>query len=241
MATSSNKRYRFHAFTLPAGVLLLLGGLASLSALALVKPIKSSFEVLPETKPIAGFASQKKAISTFNSREELHPVNLTTEGKIDWICWRSDDPHGEVRRRSGGKLFTPLKLLSGATPELAKSESGPSRAFIWSDGDSLLPDKVAYPGFHTADGFMFSVKVDTAPHTLTVYVGGYKAGGDFAATVSDGSVPTITKSDIALGEGYYSRAYKIHFRASSPGQSVHIVWKKSRGEGNVSIQGATLS
>lgn len=229
-----------HVILKPAGLLLLVGSIATLAALAITRPLKASVEALPESKPIEGFTSKKAGAQVFNSKSEMHPVNLTTEGKTDWVCWRSDDTHATVRRKSGGSLFSELTLLSGAAPSMAKSKTGPSRAFIWSDGDSAAPNPVAYPGFHTDSGFAFSTKVDTAPHTLMVYVGGYKAGGDFSVTLTDGSKASVTSSDIALGEGYYSRAYKVQFRTQTPGQSVRVVWKKSRGEGNISLQAASL-
>jgi hypothetical protein len=232
-----------HVILKPAGVLLLVGSVATLSALALIRPVKTNVEMLPETKPIEGFATRKDRTSTFNSKTQMHPVNLTQEGKVDWVCWRSDASHAVVRRKSGGRLFSELKLLSGEAPSLEKAKAGPSRAFLWSDGDSPMPSSVAYPGFHTEGdgGFNFSVDVDAAPHTLTVYVGGYQAGGDFTATLTDGTKATVTNTEIALGEGYYSRAYTVQFRAGSPGQKVRVVWKKSRGNGNVSLQAATLS
>ncbi|MBB6053066.1 hypothetical protein [Armatimonas rosea] len=229
-----------HVILKPAGLLLLVGSIATLAALAVVRPIKSSVETLPELKPIEGLTTRKNRAGVFNSKTEMHPVNLTSEGKIDWVCWRSDDSHPTVRRKAGTGLFSELKLVSGQAPSMEKTKTGPSRAFIWSDGDSAAPSPVAYPGFHTDSGFAFSTKIDTAPHTLTVYVGGYKAGGDFSVTVTDGSKATVTSSDISLGEGYYSRAYKVQFRAQTPGQSVRVVWKKSRGEGNISLQAASL-
>ena len=217
-----------HVILKPAGLLLLVGSVASLGALALIRPVKSSVEMLPETKPIEGFVSRKKHSGTFDSKAQMHPVNLTTEGRIDWVCWRSDETHASVRRRSGGKLFSELKLLNGTAPKLEKSKTGPSRAFLWSDGDSAPPHPVAYPGFHTGDnGFSFSVDVDAAPHTLTVYVGGYQAGGELTTTLTDGTKATIKRSEVALGEGYYSRAYTIQFRAKSAGQKVRVVWKKN--------------
>ncbi len=229
-----------HVILKPAGVLLLVGSIASLGALALIRPVKSSVEALPETKAIEGLTTRKNRTKVFNSRNEMHPVNLTSEGKVDWVCWRADDKHAVVRRKANNNLFSELKLLDGSNPEMARGKTGPSRAFLWSDGDSPAPTPVAYPGFHSTGGFAFSLKVDSAPHTLMVYVGGYKAGGEFEVTVMDGSKATVTKTEIALGEGYFSRAYKVQFRAKTPDQTVRIVWKKSRGEGNISLQAASL-
>jgi hypothetical protein len=222
----------------PAGVLFVIGSLTALAAVAVTRPVKQQTEQLAETGPVVDYGATRKKKALFDDKSALIPINLTESGSVDWVAWGVGKDSKTARRSGGSKLFSEA-VCAGA---LETGKHGPSRAFTWKNGDLALTEKAVYPGLHTSndDGFTFKAAVDTAPHTLSVYVGGYKAGGEMVTTLSDGTKSEVSYKDLALAEGYYSGIYSVRFRATKPGTTISVQLKRKAGGGNISLQAAAL-
>lgn len=230
----------------PAGLLLLLGVLVVLTTQIIARQQKARLQQLPETAPIAAFkskkAKEKSATGVFDSKEKMVVVNLTEAGTTDWVHWGFGGSKGVTRKATAKKLIGDLKLVKPEAGLLPEGQRGPSRGLVWRDGTPTKSVDLTYAGVHvgSGNGFIFTVPAETREQTLTVYVGGLKAGGEFLATVAGGPQPEITKEDVALGIGYYSRMYKVKFQGSAPGQKLQVTWRLASGGGNISLQAASL-
>jgi hypothetical protein len=228
----------------PAGAMLLTGSLVVVSSLVYARYQKSHVRAAAETAPTGLFVSHKAkaAAGVFDSKDKMVPVDLSEVGTQDWVHWGLGG-NKHVTRKDGDRRIGSFELIQPKVGLLSDAaQRGPSRGFAWQDGAPTRSTRVTYDGVHVSanNGFRFSVPAEKKDHTLVVYVGGYKAGGIFSAWVTDGNQPEIRKEDIALGNGYYSRAYRVKYHASSPGQELKVVWKMENGGGNISLQAAAL-
>jgi hypothetical protein len=166
------------------------------------------------------------------------PVNLTSEGNIDWIQWGENIPN---RKASGGSQLSDYSIVGGGT--VFNYTSGPL-SVTWNDGSPTAASNNNTNGVYvtrSGSGFSFTVPADTTPRTLVIHAGGVFSGPVLTASLSDGSAPNYTDSPGYLG-GTYIRNYKIAYRANSDGQTLTVTWKVAVnvGGGSVSLTAAAL-
>lgn len=231
----------------PAGLLVVLGIFAIFVSVLVIRAQGAKLREAPEMGPLAEFQSKKKTEggnkAVFDTRDKMVPVNLTEVGKKDWVVWGLDDSNKSVRKEGSKKLISDYTLVRPKDAILSVGKRGPTRGLHWTDGDSQKQTEITYAGVHVdkKNGFRLTVPASTDPQTLWIYVGGYKTGGEFTAFVADGSKPDVkVAEDIALGEGYYSRAYRITFKATTSGQNMTVVWRSGGDNGNISLLAAAL-
>lgn len=236
----------------PAGLLVVLGLTTILVTTGVVQIQRSRAQQLPTIDtPIAGFQSKKRskdgAVSIFDGKDAMETINLSEGGKLDWVHWGLSGPHSIDRKRdaANGISISDYTLANGNTGLLNGEEHGPSRGFLWSGGRPTSAQSVTYTGVHLKlkNGFQFSVHTDARPHTLRVYVGGYRAGGEFSAWLPDATTPVrIAMKETALQSGYYSRIYTVNFHPDPKNKDLKVVWRTggTANGGNVSLQAATL-
>jgi hypothetical protein len=198
-----------------------------------------------DSTPIAGLqTTRKNSNKIFNNAEEVAPIVLSTKGKKDWVHWGASDAKSLHRKAQDTQLISNYSLLKPNIGILSAGKRGPSRGFMWNDGKPTA-NMLTYGGIHVSNGngFQITVPAITEPQTLYVYVGGYKAGPEFTAMVSDGSTPIVKHTDLALGNGYFCREYVVKFQASSAKHKLTVQWtmrdEKQQG-GNISLQAAAL-
>ena len=188
---------------------------------------------------------------TFDSVPEASVVDLTSEGKIDWVHW-------------GLHTDSSLHRKAGVTPLIADFERQDAsngfsyvyqyadnyNGYSWSDGvpavavTNTTTGVWAYGTPTIGSGFLFTAPADTTPRTLKAYVGVYAGVGRIEVSLSDNSAPAYenaTLTNIRNGPG---RVYTIDYAADSPGQSVIIRWILSSprdATANVTLQAAALS
>jgi hypothetical protein len=230
----------------PAGAMIVLGATAVLAAVALTRPQKEQIKEQVELPASDLFKSKKQnAPGLYDSKDKMAPINLTQVGGTDWVVWgTTSDPKQAVRKADSPKAISDFALIMPERKILGVGKRGPARGLTWSNGAPTAKAPIAYGGLYVGEqnGFKFTVPapVGSKPKKLRVYVGGYQAGGDFSAWITDGSKPKTTHTEIALGQGYYAREYVVEFKASAPGQKMEVVWKMERGGGNVSLLAAAL-
>src|SRR5262249_13584875 len=115
------------------------------------------------------------------------PVDLTTEGTVDWRHWGLD---GMTDSKTGaGNRISDFTLIGNGTT------SSPQRGllFNWADGSgsrmSVTGAPYAYAVAGTGDGFEVTVTAEATTRTLAFYVSGDNDTGLFTASLLDGCVP----------------------------------------------------
>ena len=95
-------------------------------------------------------------------------------------------------------------------------------------------------------GFSFTVPADTTPRTLKVWVALNRAGGQFTATLSDGSATAFSDSfNVGVGD-FVGALYTLDYQAASAGQTLTVSWVENADNcvdfrcDNVSIHAVAL-
>ena len=130
-------------------------------------------------------------------------VNLTTEGRIDWVHWGLSS-ETSLDRKAGVEPqisdFIPVDASNGFVfvYQFADNANG----YSWSDGTptaSVTNSTTGVWAYGTpliGSGFQISALADTATRTLKVYVGAFKARGQLEASLSDGSASAYINSSL---------------------------------------------
>lgn len=191
---------------------------------------------------------------TFSPIAEGSNVNLTAEGKLDWVHWGLLSDSSLNRKATVTPQisdFTVLfntNLFSGTAYRYTDNFNG----YSWADGTQESSVTNTTTGVYVvafganpmaSDGFEFTVPADTEPKTLKVYVGTYAARGRFQATLSDFPTSYSDSSLTNSGNGP-GGVYTIEFAANSANQTLTIRWTisaKTAVDGNVTLQAAALT
>jgi hypothetical protein len=178
-------------------------------------------------------------------------VNLTAEGKLDWVHWGLANETSLNRKATVAPQISDFVLLYQVYT-VAYQQTDNLSGFSWLDGmqvESVANTSAGVYVFGPANprqqtnGFQFTVPADISPMTLKVYVGAYGARGRMEATLSDFATPYIdaTLNNLNGGPG---GVYTIQFAANSSNQKLTVRWtetEKNNNNANVSLQAATLS
>ncbi|MEP6662769.1 MAG: hypothetical protein ABJC04_03795, partial [Verrucomicrobiota bacterium] len=173
-------------------------------------------------------------------------VNLTAEGKLDWVHW------GLANETSLHRKATVLPQINDFVVVYQNYTAAYQQAdnfggFSWSDGfqvDAVTNTHTGVYVFSAANprlqttGFQFTVPANTELKTLKVYVGTFGAQGRFQATLSDFAT---SYSDTSLDNagGGPGGVYTINFAANSSNQTLTIRWTafaKNNNSANVTLQ-----
>ena len=188
---------------------------------------------------------------TFSEVPEGSVVDLTSEGRIDWVHW-------------GLHTESTLNRKAGVTPLIADFERQDAsngfsyiyqyadnfNGYTWDDGVpetsvTNTPTGVwAYGTPLIGSGFLFTVPADPTPRTLKVYVGVYAGVGRIEVSLSDTNAPTYVNATLTNIRNGPGRVYTIDYAADSPGQTVIVRWILSsprEATANVTLQAAALS
>lgn len=180
-------------------------------------------------------------------------VDLTREGRLDWVHWGLNGDAVVTRKRGAN-------LLSG---ELEKSGNGYrswTGGFVlsarWSDGapTAEIHDTHASLWWNgVGHGYSLTAPADTTERVLRVYVGGIEgARGKLTAHLSDGSAPDFVSTtwngnralDWSPVPDGFTAVYTLRYRAASAGQSLKVTWsldgEPNRFLGQARLQAATL-
>ncbi len=169
-------------------------------------------------------------------------VNLTGEGTSDWSHW-------------GTTTSDSWDHKSGITPQIGNFTrigpvgtiryEGSPVSYNWNNG-TPIPLTTTSTGVFTygiGNGFQLTVPADTTEKRLKVYVGVWRAGGRFEATLSDGSASPYIDTTISSTNAI-DGVYTIDFRAATDGQTLTVKWTLQSNTypvANVTLQSASLS
>lgn len=188
---------------------------------------------------------------SFASVPTASVVNLSTEGPIDWVHWGLYT-EASLDRKAGVAPqisdFIPVDASNGFVfvYQFADNANG----YSWSDGTptaSVTNSTTGVWAYGTpliGSGFQISAAADTATRTLKIYVGAFKARGQFEASLSDGSASSYSNSSLVNVANGPGGVYTITYSAASAGQQLIVRWTllMPRGaDGNVTLQAAALT
>jgi len=168
-------------------------------------------------------------------------INLTAMGPVDWIHW------GQFTEFAYDRKVVPTNLISDFTilgnPLLGQGPfqlSTLSSGHSWQDGlqNSFVTNTTT--GTYIIgrnNGFSFSVPVGTSTNVLRVYVASLAGGGNFSASLSDGSAGGFSGSTANVVEGCYT----LTNAGATAGAKLNVTWTGSANSSVIVLQSAALA
>jgi len=200
---------------------------------------------------VAKHAKAGTLTATFAAVAEGSEVDLSQEGKIDWVHWGLFTDSSLNRKAGVTPLISDFTLLDASNGfayvyQYADNFNG----YTWSDGFpetsvTNTPTGVWAYGVPTiGSGFRVAVPADTSVRIAKFYVGWFAGVGYFEAHLSDNSSASysnLSTQNIRNGPG---RVYTIQYSADSPGQELIIRWTLASprdATANVTLQAVALT
>lgn len=173
-----------------------------------------------------------------------NPVNLTTQGTLDWAHWGNGGPTVFNHKSNVTSQISNYTVIG--TSQISWLGDNPT-GHSWSDGTPTSTATNARTGvfaIEVGNGFQFTVPADTNIKTLRIDLGLWRARGRFEASLSDGSAPAYIDTSLVNTAGTSNGTYTISFAAASAGQTLTIKYTCQTsffaGSGNVTLEAATL-
>jgi hypothetical protein len=166
-------------------------------------------------------------------------VNLSAEGRRDWVHWGHKDVWSMERKRDGG-----FAILEGTPTAPRRRHDASPQKFAWGDGDPVAKSSGTSTGIRTCgadNGFTIAVPAGRADRTLQLYLGVAKARGRLEARLSTGgrAVTEVLDSTKPMETAMFT----LTFKAPRDGK-LKVVWVTERAYdeqfGGVTIQAASL-
>jgi uncharacterized membrane protein len=169
------------------------------------------------------------------------PVQLTTQGTADWAHWGLTTAADYNHKANVTPQISNVAAAAGGTiTRYANNGVG----FSWTDGAPTISATDSTTGVYVAgqnNGFRITAPADTAVHTLRVYVGAWHTQGRLVAHLSDGSAVDYVDTSLVNSISPTSLGvYTLVYHAASAGQTLSVTFTQTNGNGNVTIQAATL-
>jgi murein DD-endopeptidase MepM/ murein hydrolase activator NlpD len=170
------------------------------------------------------------------------PVNLTSEGTLDWTHWGLVSASSFNRRSGVTAQLSNYTRIGGIG---AKRFTGSAVLLSWSNGTPTASATNTSTGLYihgVGNGFQLTAPADTTERTLRLHIGVAGARGRLEASLSDGSAASYTDTGlVSSGDG--TGMYVLVYRAASSGQQLTLRWtveSVTASWGNVTLQGASL-
>lgn len=171
-------------------------------------------------------------------------VDLTQEGRLDWVHWGLWGERTVTRKSVAEPLIGAVRVVGAG--DLHQYIDNHVR-FSWSDGAPTATASETSTGIFilgAGNGFAVTAPADTTTRTFNVYLSGFLSDVEVTARMSDGSA--VEYRDVVIGSasgpGLYRR-YSFVYRSLTPGQTLEVAWRNMKdhaGGGNVTLQAATL-
>lgn len=191
---------------------------------------------------------------TFATVPEGSIVDLTAEGKVDWVHWGLYTESSLNRKSEVVPQISDFKLVYDLENTNAYAFVYPYadnfNGYSWNDGypeasvTNTTTGVWAYGIPAIGSGFEISAPADTSTRILKVYVGAYAALGHFEASLSDGSAPAYNNATLMNLRNGPGRVYTLEYSANSAGQKIIVRWTLASlrdATANVTLQSAALS
>lgn len=196
---------------------------------------------IPLPSPSVSVSPEPVNAITIEQGSVANTVDLSDEGRIDWVHWGEDGTYSMERDADGG-----FAILEG-TPDAPRQRHtlSPER-YRWSGGTPAAGNDGTTSGIRTCgagNGFTLTAPATPEPRKLRLYLG--VAGGQGLLTMKLTTGGTAVTSRLAgRGDALTTARYTVSYRATKPGKiSIEWITEKSFDEdcGGVALEAATLS
>lgn len=168
-------------------------------------------------------------------------VDLSLEGKKDWVHWGYDSVLSVNRKFSKTKYISEYEKIgdgdfifySGNPVKFSWDRGTPTYSVSETSGTAFLKKD--------GSGFEFTVPVDEETQVLRVYLGAWNATGNFEASIDDSDVNKY-ETEIISEEGIVNKVVTLEFKGNKE-QVLNVKYTLKDSDnvvGSVSLQGATL-
>lgn len=172
-------------------------------------------------------------------------VNLSLQGKLDWVHWGYDGINSFNRKESANSAPYISDYTKIGTGMVSWVSDIPVK-YSWIDGIPATKASNVSSAIFTSgigNGFQFTALADTKIRVLKIYVSAWDATGAIEVSLSDGSATPYT-FDIVSESGIVCKVITIRYRAESPDEKLIVKYTvKSASENsinNISLQAAAL-
>jgi hypothetical protein len=173
------------------------------------------------------------------------PINLTTEGQVDWAHWGNGG--AQVFDHKAGVTQQISNVTFIGTSAVNWLSDNPT-AFSWTDGTPNTTATNTLTGIlvsSVGNGFEITVPADTNLRTVKLYTGFWYAQARLEASLSDGSSPTFVDTTLGGSSGPTNGIYSLSYRAASNGQVLRLRYTiqtdYNSPNGNISLEAVTLA
>jgi hypothetical protein len=91
-------------------------------------------------------------------------------------------------------------------------------------------------------GFRLTLPASTTAQTLRLYLGAWNGRGQFQASLSDGSAPSLVDTSFVAGSAGGGYTLALRFAAASVGQTLTVDWiVLEDNHGGITLESATLA
>jgi hypothetical protein len=156
-------------------------------------------------------------------------TNLTSNGTLEWFHWGY--PYAaDLNAKNGAAHWISLPSWYGVLSD----DKSQSIDFTWYDGTPYSNEAGLTSGTNTTGGITFSVQSTSTVHTLSVYVGAYRAKGTFWVTFQGTTVysSAFDMTNDPANSGDNTR-YIIQYSTNVP-NSITINYAMSQADGSSS-------
>jgi hypothetical protein len=199
-------------------------------------------EEMPIPLPSPSVSTSPAPVNAITVEEGSPPdtVNLSDEGKIDWVHWGEDGTYSLERDAKGG-----FAILEG-TPDAPRHRHtlSPER-FRWTGGAPAAGSDGTTSGIRTCgagNGFTLTAPATPQPRKLRLYVGVAGGQGLLRLKLTTGG-ETITSRIVQHSSSLATSRYTISYRSTRPGK-ISIEWITEKAFdtdcGGVALEAATL-
>lgn len=146
-------------------------------------------------------------------------VDLTNEGILDWAHWGYGAANGFDHKATG-------TALTDASATVTKVAIGSVTATAtWSDGTPhpSATNVGTGVGVQAPGVLQLTIPAGAQPRTLRLYCGNKNSTARLDLTLSDGSAPAYSDTQVAGGTALHLE-YTITFNAASDGQTLNLSW-----------------
>ncbi|BCY07991.1 hypothetical protein L3i22_030790 [Actinoplanes sp. L3-i22] len=211
---------------------------------ALIDP---TLDQVPIPLPSPSVSTSPAPINAITIEQGTVPdiVDLSDEGKIDWVHWGENGLYSLERNATGG-----FAILEGTPSAPRQRHTLSPERFRWTGGAPAADNAGTTSGVRTCgagNGFTLSAPATPEPRKLRLYLGVSGAEGLLKLKLTTGSLITggdsVTSRIVEEKSSMTTAKYTISYRSTKPGKiSIEWITEKSFDSdcGGVALEAATL-
>jgi hypothetical protein len=173
------------------------------------------------------------------------PVNLSTEGQVDWAHWGNGGSQVYDHKAGVTPQISNVTIIgTSAVNWLADNPT----SFSWSDGTpntTATNNQTGIVVSSAGSGFEITVPADANVKTVKLYTGFWYSRARLEATLSDGSGATFVDTNLGGSGGPTNGIYSLSYRAASSGQLLRLRYTIQTDynppNGTISLEAVTLA